>query len=278
MSKHPSDPVKARLVWVHGFSDHCNNYEEFFTALAEHGIAVFAFDQRGWGRSVTCPSEKGKTGPTETVLSDITDFITSLPESSTVLFLGGHSMGGAEVLLWASRGPPEVRRRVRGYILEAPFLRLHPSGAPSSFTLLAARWASKLFPGMQLYQKQRLEWICRDERVREETVRDPLIHDTGTLEGLVAMLRRAEELDRGMHDLKDTTDEPKNVWIGHGDQDHLVSIEASKAFFVRMNVKDKLFETYHGFYHILHKEPGLDKVKFMNDVIAWISNRTSQYP
>lgn len=38
--------TKARVLFVHGFSDHCNNYGGFFEGLVERGIEVFAFDQR----------------------------------------------------------------------------------------------------------------------------------------------------------------------------------------------------------------------------------------
>ena len=41
-----SGDTKARLLFVHGFSDHCNNYALLFEQLVERGIEVFAFDQR----------------------------------------------------------------------------------------------------------------------------------------------------------------------------------------------------------------------------------------
>jgi len=37
--------LKARVAFIHGFSDHCNNYPELFSTLARRGIAVYAFDQ-----------------------------------------------------------------------------------------------------------------------------------------------------------------------------------------------------------------------------------------
>src|SRR5215469_8379904 len=96
----------ARLVFIHGFSDHINAYGILFPTLATLGISTYGFDQRGWGRSVHSPSEKGLTGPTPLILSDTTSFIKSVLASSspdddrknTPLFLMGHSMGGAQVL------------------------------------------------------------------------------------------------------------------------------------------------------------------------------------
>lgn len=39
-------PAHARLVFIHGFSDHINTYGDFFPYLASKGIEVYAFDQR----------------------------------------------------------------------------------------------------------------------------------------------------------------------------------------------------------------------------------------
>ncbi|KAH9826746.1 putative monoglyceride lipase, partial [Teratosphaeria destructans] len=70
-----STPLHARLIFIHGFSDHINFQGPLFPILAQHGIVTYAFDQRGWGRSARTPAEKGKSGPTTQVLRDINDFV-----------------------------------------------------------------------------------------------------------------------------------------------------------------------------------------------------------
>jgi len=40
-------PPKARIVYLHGFSDHCNTCNPFFPILASRGVEVFGLDQRG---------------------------------------------------------------------------------------------------------------------------------------------------------------------------------------------------------------------------------------
>lgn len=42
----PAGPVKAYLVFVHGFSDHCNRYDSLFPPLVSRGIEVRSWDQR----------------------------------------------------------------------------------------------------------------------------------------------------------------------------------------------------------------------------------------
>src|SRR5579871_4355326 len=141
---------KARLIFIHGFSDHINAYGILFPTLATLGISTYGFDQRGWGRSVHSPSEKGNSGPTTLVLSDITSFIKSVLASSSPddddgknppLFLMGHSMGGAEVLCYIAQGPSDVVSQIRGFLLNAPFLAIHKDTKPSIITLLIGRFA-----------------------------------------------------------------------------------------------------------------------------------------
>lgn len=83
------------MVMFHGFSDHIDRYYGFFPHLAERGIAVYGLDQRGWGRSVTKHSEKGKTGPTTRVLADMAAFIRTQLPSDVPVFVLGHSSKSA---------------------------------------------------------------------------------------------------------------------------------------------------------------------------------------
>ena len=212
------------------------------------------------------------------MLADITAFVKSLPASDTPLFLMGHSMGGQEVLIWASQAPIETRKRIRGYVVEAPFVQLHPSSKPYKATVIAGRMASKVLPKRQMMSKLDPKWISRDEKVAKEWLEDPLCHDTGTLEGLAGMLSRADDLEKGKYDLKDRAGEEISIWVGHGDEDHVVSFDACKAYFDRMDVKDKEFKRYQGWYHKLHAEPGDDKIQCANDIADWMLSRAQTPP
>ncbi|KAK5006532.1 hypothetical protein LTR39_005636, partial [Cryomyces antarcticus] len=167
----PSGPPKARLVFIHGFSDHCNAYGILFPTLASHGIEVLSFDQRGWGRSVHAPAQRGLSGPTSRVLADITSFLRSVAPTPTCapaapLFLMGHSMGGAEVLTYAAQGAPELRARLRGVLAESPFVALHPATRPFRATVLAGRLVGKLLPHAQLVQRLEPALLSRDVAVQ----------------------------------------------------------------------------------------------------------------
>ena len=48
---YPAAPARAALLFVHGFAEYVARYEWAHSLYAARGIAVFAFDQRGFGRT-----------------------------------------------------------------------------------------------------------------------------------------------------------------------------------------------------------------------------------
>ncbi|KAL9014941.1 MAG: hypothetical protein Q9173_000446 [Seirophora scorigena] len=285
----PSGTSRAEIVFVHGFSDHCNAYGELFPTLASRDILVHAFDQRGWGRSVKKSSDKGLTGPTSQVrvifalgdllganffqvLTDIDSVLKSQLPTAVPLFLMGHSMGGAEVLHYAAYGPADTKSHISGYICESPHVAIHEYTQPSRFVVVAGRLAAKVMPRRQMVQRIKPSFLCRDESVCKDFEADELCHDTGTLEGLAHMMQRAEDLDAGRLTSEDL--EGCSLWVGHGTEDQVTSFRATARFLDRLAIKDKTFRVYNGHYHKLHAEPGDDKLKFAEDVAGWVLARS----
>ncbi|KEF60168.1 uncharacterized protein A1O9_05018 [Exophiala aquamarina CBS 119918] len=264
-------------------------YYDFFPTLSSppHNIAVYAFDQRGWGRSVNKPTEKGNTGPTSLVIADIHDFVlhvASLPEAKgRPLFLMGHSMGGNESLYYLLSDPAAFSNRppIAGLLLEAPYIELDPSEQPSFLKVFAGKLAAFLLPTTQLKQKLDSTYLSHAAKVREDWVNDPLCHDTGTLEGLKGLLQRAGDLSSMSHGhqiagLHPTL--PCPVWLGHGTSDRVVSASAAKRLFDVLAAPegDKVYQAYPDAYHKLHAEPDGVGQKFTNDVAGWILSHANQ--
>ncbi|KAK4105052.1 alpha/beta-hydrolase [Parathielavia hyrcaniae] len=280
----PDGPVKAKLIFIHGFSDHLGRYNNFFTALASRGIAVHGFDQRGWGRSVRKPADKGLTGPTSQVLADMAAFITShlLPPASSSsdvpVFVMGHSMGGGQVLTLACHADYQdsVVRPVRGWLLESPFVSFSPEEKPSWLKVQAGRLAGRLFPHRQLRHEIRPEHLSRDPEVVRSIAADELMHNTGTLEGLAGLLDRTAALASGeVRPLPGGA--VRSLWVGHGTLDKTTWYEASKKYFDECTgeVKDKYFRVYEGWYHQLHAD-GPESVQFYKDVGDWVLARCGE--
>ncbi|KAI2471849.1 alpha/beta-hydrolase [Annulohypoxylon bovei var. microspora] len=268
----PSSPPKAKLVLVHGFSDHIDRYSDFASALARRGLAVYGFDQRGWGRSVRRPADRGRSGPTATVLADIAAFIRTqvLSDGDDVpVFVLGHSMGGGEVLTFASTSEYDgIIARVRGWVLEAPFLGFAPEVQPSWLTVASGRIAAHVVPNFHLVRPVPTEHLCRDPEVQASIADDPLMHNTGTLEGLSGMIDRAESLSAGKVVLRPRV---KSVFLAHGTADMVTSFDKVKGWWDGQKFEDGTFKPYEGWFHQIHAEPG--KEEFYCDVGDWILER-----
>ncbi|KAJ9142758.1 Alpha/Beta hydrolase protein [Pleurostoma richardsiae] len=279
----PDGATKAKLVFIHGFSDHINRYSEFFTHLATNGIAVYGFDQRGWGRSVARPADKGLTGPTSQVMADVAAFVKealAAAPAEAPLFVMGHSMGGGEVLTLASTSPgyradEGLVSRVRGWLLESPFVGFTPEEAPSALKVFVGRLAGRFLPRFHLVHVIPPEHMSRDAGVVRSIREDPLMHNTGTLEGLAGLLDRTGDLAEGRARLNPAV---RSVWVAHGDDDRAISHDASRRWYERETegVRDRTFKTYGGWYHELHAEPG--KEEFFGDVTGWILARSEPAP
>jgi alpha-beta hydrolase superfamily lysophospholipase len=114
----PQEAPRAMLLALHGFNDHSGNFlEDSIGQLTEGGLLVYAYDQRGFGRS----PNRGYWPGAETLAADAATAARLLrarhPELP--LFLMGESMGGAVAILAGSGAEPPP---VNGYILLAPAL------------------------------------------------------------------------------------------------------------------------------------------------------------
>jgi pimeloyl-ACP methyl ester carboxylesterase len=96
---HPqSGSASGVVVFIHGFTEHVARYEYVHQRWADHGFAVFTFDQRGFGRTALDPKKSpsavyGRTSDADQI-SDIEWALRVAQEANPTvpLFLMGHSM------------------------------------------------------------------------------------------------------------------------------------------------------------------------------------------
>ena len=116
----PAGKPIARLAILHGYGDHAGRYSHFMQWLAEHGIASYAVDFRGHGRSAGKP---GFVHRWDDYLTDLRAFL-AIDELSTAndlapLFLLAHSHCALVAINAAYNG---MLNHCRGVILSAPYL------------------------------------------------------------------------------------------------------------------------------------------------------------
>lgn len=137
----PVGEPKAVVLALHGMNDYAQAFALPGTALAAAGIAVFAYDQRGFGEA----PHRGFWPGTERLVADLREATELLAERypGQPLYLLGESMGGAVVIAAMTRAhAPEVD----GVILSAPAVWGYDEmGMIPRVSLWVAR---RLVPGM----------------------------------------------------------------------------------------------------------------------------------
>lgn len=114
-SWQPAGRPWAVVLALHGFNDYSNAFTTVGEFLAAKGVAVYAYDQRGFGDT----AHRGLWPGTDALVADLRAVAAGLRarHADTPLFLLGESMGGA-VVMAAMTGPEPPA--TDGIILAAP--------------------------------------------------------------------------------------------------------------------------------------------------------------
>jgi len=184
-------------------------------------------------------------------------------------------MGGGEVLTLASEPQyKDITKRIRGWLLESPYIGLSPESEPNPVTVFVGKLAAKILPHKQMFNPIPPEKLTQDPEVIKSIKEDKLLHGTGTLEGLSSMLERTKLLGDGKRVLNEGV---RSIWLGHGTKDQGTSYEASKKWFEEQKgVEDKEFKTYEGWFHQLHADRADNREVFAADVRNWILKRSGE--
>lgn len=94
----PQTSTRALVVAVHGFNEHIGRFAHIHPLFAERGIALFAFDQRGFGQTVQHKDNgSGKKYAQTSWKEQLEDIEWAIKEArrgneTVPVFLMGHSM------------------------------------------------------------------------------------------------------------------------------------------------------------------------------------------
>ena len=161
----PTGEPRAVLVVHHGLKDHSDRYLPFAEKLAAAGVAFYAYDMRGHGRS----AGPRATLPSATALvDDLEAFVARVRarEPGRPLFVLGHSVGGLVTALYTVERHPDVA----GVILLAPAIFVDDT--PAKIPLL--RTIAAVLPRAPLLDNPARRF-SRDDAVVASMEADPLI-------------------------------------------------------------------------------------------------------
>ncbi|CAM3248533.1 alpha/beta hydrolase [Prescottella defluvii] len=254
----PDGPPTAILLLAHGLGEHARRYDHVIARLTALGLAVYAPDHRGHGRS----------GGKRIELRDWSEFTDDLHQLSAIAitenpgldrFLLGHSMGGAIALSYALDHQDELA----GLILSAPAVDV-TTGKPK-IVIEIGKLLGRFAPGIPV-ETLDAKAVSRDPAVVAAYESDPLVHHGKVKAGIArGMITAAESFPARLPSLT------LPVLVLHGTEDHLADISGSRMIASRAGSKDLTFKTYDGLFHEVFNEPEQEKV--LDDLVDWLRPR-----
>ena len=257
----PEGEVRAAVVIAHGASEHGGRYRYVVERLVPEGFAVYAIDHRGHGRSAGKRAQIDRMAHVVGDLDALVDHVAGAQPGKSVYLLG-HSMGGCIAITYALAH----QDKLAGLALSAPLAALE--AAPLPLRVLA-RSLSVVRPDAGVYQVSSAA-ISRDPEEVRAYDEDPLNHHGKLPARTVQEL--ADAIDR--FDAEAAVLElPLLVMIGTADE--LVPPAGGRMIHDRASAADKTLMTYDGFYHELFNEPPGERDRPLDDLAAWLSERTA---
>jgi acylglycerol lipase len=254
----PEGAPRGVIVLVHGFNSHSGYYLWVAEELLASGLAVYALDLRGRGKS---DGERYYVEKFSEYQSDV-DMVVKRARAShpgLPMFILGHSAGGVIACNYVLDHQSEFA----GLICESFAYRVP---APD-FALAVLKGFSHLAPHAHVLKLPKEEF-SRDPKVVKALIDDPLLADEVQPTKTVAEMVRADE--RLKRDFKLFT---LPVLIIHGTKDTVTRPEGSQEFFSNASSKDKTLKLYEGYFHDPLSDIGKEAV--MKDIRGWIGAHMS---
>ncbi|MDB5542040.1 MAG: Lysophospholipase [Devosia sp.] len=255
-SWRPDTAPRGVVVIVPGFNSHGGHYGWAAEEFVEDGLAVYAVDLRGRGKS---DGERFYVEKFADYVADVEGLVAIAREREPglKLFLLGHSAGGVVSCIYTL----EHQAELAGLICES---FAHQVPAPD-FALAVLKGLSHVAPHAQVL-KLNNEDFSRDQAVVAAMDADPLIANETQPTKTVAEMVRADERLKAEFPLITLP-----VMILHGTLDKATKPSGSQFFYDTAGSRDKTLKLYDGHYHDLLNDLGKEAV--MDDIQDWIDAR-----
>jgi len=255
-SWRPAGEPRGVVVICHGVNSHSGQYFWVADQFVAGGLAVYALDLRG----------RGKSDGERYYVRDVAEYVSDLAmliklaksrEAGLSVFLLGHSAGGVVSCIYALDNQAELA----GLICESFAFQVP---APD-FALAVIKGLSHLAPHAHVLRLKN-EDFSRDPGAVQALNDDPLTANEVQPTQTVAALVRADERLKKEFPLITLP-----VFILHGTADKATRPGGSQLFYDRAGSVDKTLKLYEGHFHDLLND--LDKDLVMADIKAWIDAR-----
>ncbi|HEU4531430.1 MAG TPA: alpha/beta hydrolase [Steroidobacteraceae bacterium] len=258
----PAQPV-AGLVIVHGISEHSGRYRAAMTSFAAQGIACFAYDQRGHGRSPGERADIERFGQFSEDLHEVVQGVAAA-RAGLPLFLWAHSMGALVTLDAGAR----IAGQVRGIATSGCPIAAYARAAP--FLMPPLRFVSRLAPHARVSSFLGVKELSHDTAVQRAYVEDPLVERSVTLrllEGVATACGTGRTAARELH----------MPWLAmHGSEDRIAPPQGSRDLMSLLASQDKQLVIYPGQRHEVHNELEPARSQFLGTLAQWVRERCAR--
>ena len=248
-----AEPVAA-IVAVHGMNDYAGAFFYAGPYWAERGISVYAYDQRGFGRS----PDFGRWAGGETMKQDLRGVIAAVraENSGLPVYVAGHSMGAAVILAAMNDAPLDVD----GVILAAPGIW---GGASMSIVYRSTlNLAAIIAPGKTLTGERAGRQASDNIEFLRAMYEDPLVIKETRIDAILGA-------ERIMGEGYDASNEVSGDFLFiHGEKDDIIPLKALRKTGARLcgNVTSV---AYPDSWHLIFADHG--RAAPLNDVVSWIN-------
>ena len=254
--------IKAAIIALHGFNDYSNSFTTPGDYLKHHGIASYAYDQRGFGGA---PGH-GLWSGTEAYTNDLSSFAKEVRKRhpGVPLYILGESMGGAvTIAAMTSSKPPHVD----GVILVAPAVWGRKTMPWYQRWLLAV--TAHTLPWMELTGKG-MHRIPSDNREMLRLLgRDPLVIKNTRIDSVYGLTNLMDEALSRAGNIQVPT------LVQYGDNDQIIPKIPMLIMLEKMpKATRKAF--YGQGYHMLLRD--LQGEKPLADIASWIADHDCPLP
>lgn len=255
----PDETPKARIIMIHGFSEHAGRYSAWAERFADQNISVLAPDIRGHGKSYGI---RGHTPSFKQLLRDIDKIFEAHPNQKHLpTFLYGQSLGGGIVINYGitrSNG-------YQGIIATSPWLKL--STEPKAFTLLLSRALKIIAPRTVRNSRLDINYLSHNPEVIRQYEEDPLTHRQITPHLFFGARKAGNQAIRNAGKIN------QPILVMHGTGDKITSLRASKKFALNAQQAgvDARFIPWEGLYHELHNE--LQNERIFQAILSWLNQQ-----
>ena len=285
----PPDRPRAVIILSHGMAEHSGRYRRLGEALTQAGMALYAHDQRGHGRS----AEQGILGHYadqdgwNKVVGDLATLSASIGQQhpETPVFLLGHSMGSyiaqaylmhhsaslQGAVLSGSNFQPVALYRTAAVIARMERWRQGATGRSALIELLSFGSFNNAFkPARTCF-----DWISRDPDEVDKYVADPACGFRCTNQFWLDMLRGLQQISKKSNLAQIDKRLPLLVIGGECDpvsegkrlQDLAQALSDTGHPFVTLNI-------YPQARHELFNETNRDEVT--RDLLAWLEHALAE--